>query len=225
MNAETLAACEKVAMLPGFGRVQSLNFAVIFCLRILTVCADADLPAANPCETFGKASLGAQNYQYGELPTLFDCPNKGFHGGGILVPALTVVTGKKIDAALGIIELHEVYDGISNPNYAPVPRADGVRFAMGWEGTLGCGYFKTLRLRGSALEELPLRRIRRKTIARTFLLRGGDRWAAPSRCLIAHAVRSRCAAPSRRPLRISCNRKSRCVARFRLRVAAELGRV
>jgi len=131
------------------------KIAAIFCSGMLTACAAADLPAVNPCETFGKASLGEPNYQSSELPTIFGYTGKSFYGGGILVPALTPVTDDALNAALGVTEPHEVFFGASNLNYMPVPKADGVHFAMGWSGSLGCGYFVTFRLRGGTLEELP----------------------------------------------------------------------
>lgn len=131
------------------------KIAAIVCLGTLTACAVADLPAANPCETFGKASLGKAEYQSSELPTLFSDAGKSFYGGGILVPALTPVTDEALNAALGVTEPHEVFFGSSNLNYMPVPKADGVHFAMGWSGSLGCGYFVTFRMRGGTLEEMP----------------------------------------------------------------------
>lgn len=131
------------------------KIAAIFCSGMLTACVTAEIPATNPCDTFGKASLGQPDYQTSELPTLFGNVNKSFAGGSILVPALTPVTDEELNAALGITEPHEVFYGSSDLNYMPVPKADGVHFAMGWSGSLGCGYFTTFRLRGGAPEKLP----------------------------------------------------------------------
>lgn len=111
--------------------------------------------APNPCETFALESMSSGIHQFSKLPTIHRELAKSFAAGGVYVPALSSTVMRDFMRARGVVALPERKFESTEFWHVAIPGLDGVEFAGGIAGTLGCVWYDLFRVESGRIVELP----------------------------------------------------------------------